>query len=141
MKKLFAILTIAFTLTVFVNTTASAQCDTISTICGEHITSDFISDGQSYIALLNDEEVAEFHTTFFGGSTYRIAACSGFDDGNLIFSVFDKERNLLFTSSEYGNAPYWDFEVNSTIDCIIEANLNTDKVGSGCAVLLIGFQE
>ena len=118
-----------------------AQCDTIASLCSKNLTAKFISDGQSYRALLLEQEVAEFHSTFFGGTTYRLAACSGLSDGNLIFSVFDKERNLLFTNSEYKNAPYWDFKVTSTIDCIIEAQLNSNNLASGCAVLLIGFKQ
>jgi len=120
---------------------ANAQCDTIATICGKNMTDGFISDGQAYRALLLNEEIAEFHTTFYGGSTYRIAACSGLSDGNLIFSVYDKNRNLLFTNEDYQNSPYWDFKITSTIDCIIEAKLNPDQLASGCAVLLIGFKQ
>ena len=86
-------------------------------------------------------EVAEFHVTFYGGSTYRIAACSGLSDGNLIFSVYDKDRNLLFTNSDYSNSSHWDFKINSTVDCIIEAHLNPDQLASGCAVLLIAFKQ
>ena len=77
----------------------------------------------------------------YGGSTYRFAACSGLDDGNLIFSVYDKERNLLFTNKDYANSPYWDFNIVNTLDCIIEAQLNQDNLASGCAVLLVGFKQ
>jgi hypothetical protein len=94
--------------------TANAQCDSIASLCRKNITAEYISDGQAYRALLVNQEVAEFSATFFGGSTYRMAACSGFSDGNLIFSIYDQERNLLFTNSEHKNAPYWDFKLNST---------------------------
>lgn len=122
-------------------TTVSAQCDSIAKVCAENITADYISDGQSYRALLNGDEVAEFRATFYGGSTYRIAGCSGFTDGNLIFEIYDQEHNQLFASSEYKNTPYWDFEFASTVDCTIEAKLNTYNVKSGCATLVIGFKE
>ncbi len=126
---------------VFSSNNSFAQCDTIASICEKNISSEYISDGQLYRALLYDDNIAEFHTTFFGGSTYRIAACSGLTDGNLIFNVLDQDRNLLFTNGEFNNAPYWDFKVTSTIDCIIEAQLDLTKSESGCAVLLIGFKE
>ena len=120
-----------------------AQCDTIASICSKHITSSFISDGQQYRSLLlNTEEYAEFHTTFFGETTYRIAACSGTSDGNLIFNVYDEDRHLLFTNRNNHNAPYWDFKVKSTVETIIEAQLDSGKNrGSGCAVILIGFKQ
>ena len=116
-------------------------CDTIATICAKHNSRNFISDGQSYRALLLEEEVAEFHATLFGGSTYRLAGCSGLSDGNLIFRVFDQERNLLFTNNEYRNSPYWDFRIKSTVDVIIEAQLESSNLASGCAVLLISFKQ
>ncbi len=121
----------------------SAQCDTIASICARHISTSFISDGQQYRSLLlNSEEYAEFHTTFFGETTYRIAACSGTSDGNLVFNVYDQDRHLLFSNRAVKNAPYWDFKVNSTVEAIIEAQLDAGKnKGSGCAVILIGFRQ
>ncbi len=120
---------------------ANAQCDSIAGLCKKNMSAQYISDGQAYRALLVNQEVAEFHATFFGGSTYRIAACSGFSDGNLIFSIYDQDRNLLFTNSEHKNAPYWDFALKSTLNCTIEAQLNATGSTSGCAVLLVGFKQ
>ena len=122
---------------------ASAQIsDTVANACAKHLENQFISDGQQYRALLmNADETAEFHTTLYGGTLYRIAACSGLTDGNLVFSVYDSERNLLFTNSEFKNAPFWDFKINSTLDCVIEAKLAGGSQGSGRAVLLIGFKQ
>lgn len=122
---------------------SNAQCDTIARLCATHITNSYISDGQQYRALLlNAEETAEFRTTMFAETIYRFAACSGLKDGNLIFRVLDKDRNILFTNQHFRNAPYWDFKAKSTIDVIIEAQLDPDRnPGSGCAVLLIGFKQ
>jgi hypothetical protein len=123
---------------------SSAQCDSIATMCAKrNMDASFISDGQQYRALLvNSDETAEFHTTFYGGTIYRVAACSGMTDGNLVFTIYDSQHNLIFTNSAYQNAPYWDFSVKSTIDCVIDAQLNpTTNSGSGCAVILIGFKQ
>ena len=141
MKKniLLKALIIVLGLTAF--NSSYAQCDTIASLCDNHIKDGFISDGQDYRSLLLDDEIAEFNLTLYGGSTYRFAACSGLSDGNLIFSVYDKERNLLFTNKEYSNAPYWDFKITNTIDCIVEANLDPNSLASGCAVLLVGFKQ
>lgn len=141
MKKI--ILALSFVITSFWFNQANAQCDTIANICAKHIIASFISDGQQYRALLlNSEETAEFHTTFFGETTYRIAACSGTSDGNLIFNIYDQDRNLLFSNRTQKNAPYWDFKVKSTLETTIEAQLDANKnPGSGCAVILIGFKQ
>ena len=128
-------------ITLLVSSAAFSQCDTIADICGKHITSEYLSDGQTYRALLRADEMAEFDITMYGGSTYRIAACSGLNDGNLVFTILDQERNIVFSNNEYEMSPYWDFEVSSTFDAIIEAKLKPSDSESGCAVLLIGFQQ
>ncbi len=121
---------------------ATAQCDTIASVCAKHIISSFISDGQQYRSLLlNPDETAEFKTTFFGETVYRLAACSGLTDGNLIFNIYDQDHNIIFTNKDFKNAPYWDFKVKSTVEVIIEAKLDPTNSGSGCAVLLIGFKQ
>tara|TARA_R110002049_G_scaffold302495_2_gene495417 strand:+ start:607 stop:1035 length:429 start_codon:yes stop_codon:yes gene_type:complete len=117
-----------------------AQCDTIAAICEKNMSTQFLSDGQEYRALLMEEQTAEFNITLYGKSEYRFAACSGLDQSNLLFTVFDKDRNEIFSNKNYDNAPYWDFKVNNTLDVLIEATLNTDNLGSGCAVLLVGFK-
>ncbi len=143
MKKALVKFFFAFLLFASFNISLNAQvCDTIANICARHIISSFISDGQQYRALLlNQDETAEFHSTFFGETTYRIAACSGTNDGNLVFHIYDQERNLLFTNNEYKNAPFWDFKVRSTLEVTIEAKLDAAHSGSGCAVILIGFKQ
>lgn len=100
----------------------------------------FVSDGQVYTAFL-DREKAEFKTTFFGGSTYRVAASAGNDDEYVIFTVKDMQGNILFSNRNYKNSPYWDFKVPKTIPVIIETELDLDKKVTGCAVMLIGFKQ
>jgi hypothetical protein len=139
MKKTVLTLALAFFAITFSNN-VFAQCDSIANMCVKHMTAQYISDGQQYRALLLDQETAEFNATFYGNTTYRVAACSGKSDGNLVFTVFDKDKNVLFTNKDYQNAPYWDFKVNNTLECTIEAHLNS-TLSSGCAVLLISFKQ
>ena len=70
-----------------------------------------------------------------------MAACSGLSDGNLVFSVLDKQRNVLYTNKEQNNDPYWDLVIANTMDVTIEAQLDQSKAASGCAVMLIGFKK
>ncbi len=116
-------------------------CQSIAARCEKHITNQYIPDGQFYRALLQGDEQAEFNLTLFGGTTYRVAACSGETDGILIFNVLDKDNNVLFSNKDQGNAPYWDLAVTNTIDVKVEAGLDPSKAGSGCAVMLIGFKK
>ncbi len=103
------------------------------------MTNEFISDGQQYRALLVGDDIAEFKATFYGGATYRISACSGLSDGNLIFTLYDSDKKPLFSNKDYDYSSYWDFKINSTIDGYITAELN--DISSGCAVLLISFKQ
>jgi len=135
--KILYLLTIALLL---VTSNIFGQADTLFKFCSNNFTKDYISDGQQYISVLNGDEIAEFRATFYGGSTYRIVGCTGLSDGNLIFSLYDKERNELFSNKDYNNSPYWDFKFKSTIDCVIEAKLSGNSVKSGFAIILIGFK-
>lgn len=118
-----------------------AQCDSMVVACEKHITTAYISDGQVYKALLSGDDVAEFQTTLFRDNTYRIAACSGNQDGNLIFKIVDQDRNILFSNADYENTPYWDFFIENTMSVTIEAQLDATKSDSGCALIVIGFKK
>lgn len=142
MKNLFTIIA-AFILG---STGVLAQdCETIVATCEKYLKGQagsphFISDGQVYTAFL-DREKAEFNTTFYGGTTYRIAASAGTKDDYVIFTVRDMQGNILFTNRDHKNSPYWDFKVPQTIPVIIETELDADKKVTGCAVMLIGFRQ
>ncbi len=126
---------------------AFAQMDSTTKLATRHIVPPFVSDGQTYRALVTSGQNAEFHATFFSGTTYRLGAASGSADGNLIFSVYSYdpntgERFLLFTNSQHNYAPYWDFKVNSTVEIVIEASLNpASGKDSGFAIMAIGFKQ
>ncbi len=143
MKKLALIISLSF-LTVSKSLFAQ-DCESIVKVCNSYLNgtnkkSKFVSDGQVYTAFL-DREKAEFKTTFFGGSTYRIAASAGKEDEFVIFTVRDLDGNILFTNKNYKNSPFWDFKVPSTIPVVIETELDLDKKVTGCAVMLIGFKK
>lgn len=120
---------------------AHAQCDTTAHYAQAYMSDDFVSDGQSYRALLYGDQIAEFETTLFGGKTYRIVSFSGRDKGQLLFSLFDREGNLLFSNEDHQNSVYWDFEVDESLTTRLEARLDQTKQSSGCIVLLIGFER
>jgi|SRR5690554_1038230 len=139
-KSTLVLFSVLLTTLLLTSIESNAQCDTIANVCERNFTDAYLSDGQEYRALLVDEQTAEFHLTLYGGSVYRFGACSGLDNGNLIFRLLDKDRNRIFTNEDHELSPYWDFQVNSTLDVIVEANLNAEKISSGCAVLLVGFK-
>ncbi len=130
---------------VVAGTTIAQDCERIVSNCEQLLKTDteggeFISDGQVYTAFL-DREKAQFNTTFFGGTTYRIAASAGSKDNFVIFTIKDPQGNILFTNRNYKNAPYWDFKVIETLPVTIETELDLELKVTGCAVMLIGFKK
>lgn len=127
------------------NYSYSQDCERIVKNCEDLLNkntngSEFISDGQVYTAFL-DREKAEFKTTFFGGSTYRIAASAGSDEDYVIYTIKDMQGNILYSNKNYKNAPYWDFKVIETLPVTIETELDLDLKVTGCVVMLIGFKK
>src|SRR5690554_7130832 len=82
MKKGIILGLIFAAFTVF--STKAQDCDSIYRVVESYlVTSDdgrsFVSDGQVYTAFL-DNEKAEFNTTLYGNTVYRIAASAGTKD-------------------------------------------------------------
>src|SRR5690554_74683 len=130
--------------TVFTVSTLKAQdCESIYKIVENYLVDfddgrSFVSDGQVYTAFL-DNEKAEFNTTLYGNTVYRIAASAGTKDDYAIFTIRDMEDNILFTNKNHLNNPYWDFKIESSIPVTIQTELDTNKKITGCVVMMIGF--
>jgi hypothetical protein len=147
--KLIKSILLTLALVGFSQVNAQITCDSIASLTSSYLNTEndkskgrmFISDGQLYRAFLDEDQTAEFEVTFYGNSTYRIATSAGNEDNFVIFEVYDKERNLLFSNYEHANSPYWNFEVENTIDCTIEVRLDMNKKLSGCVRMLIGFEK
>jgi hypothetical protein len=150
MKTIKSLL-LAFAGICFITSSAQAQesCDSLAGVCKKNLrvppkddkNAVYVSDGQTYRAFLDEEQTAEFQTTFYGGNTYRITATAGTKDNFVIFEVYDSQNNLIFSNIDHKNAPYWDFKVEGTLDVVVNMRLDANKKSSGCAVMLIGFKQ
>jgi len=147
--KLFKLTLIAITLLIGPSIFGQITCDSISNVTNSYLNTSqdkqlnrvFISDGQVYRAFLDEDQSTEFEVTLYGGSNYRVATSAGIAENYLIFEIYDMSRNLLFSNKDYNNAPFWDFKIESTIDCYVEARLDMNKKLSGCAIMMIGFEK
>lgn len=138
--KIFLILSILLPTAIIGQT----RCDTLGAIVKGMINDNensFYSNGQSYKYFLGENENAEIITTLYKGTTYRIATSAGLEENFVIFELLDQDRNLLFTNTDFSNAPYWDFNIENTIECTIEAKLDPNKKIDGCAQLIIAFKK
>jgi hypothetical protein len=109
--------------------------------CANLLSPEYVSTGQEFFADLNKNNKATFHTTFYGGSRYRLVACSNIKQHKLILNVYDTEMNLLFSNIEHDYTPYWNLGFTSTVDCIIEIEVESKKQVNKPVKLLIGFKE
>jgi hypothetical protein len=128
---------------------AQVTCDSIASIANSYLRTPtdtkknrtFISDGQVYRAFLDEDQAAEFSITFYGNSTYRISTSAGEKEDYVIFEIYDQNRNLLYTNYDHANRPYWDFYIESTMECTVEVRLDLNKKLSGCVRMMIGFEK
>lgn len=134
---LYIILVSALSFTV---KSAKSQVEQLQNICSLYFSPEYISDGQEYFASLKPDQKVEFRTTFYGENTYRIVACTNLKKGDLVFTVFDTEKNLLFTNANYNFSQYWDFKFASSITCIIQVDVKNSKFIPGYVMLLIGYK-
>jgi len=140
MKKQLNTLLLILTIALVSPLNLNSQEDVLFSSCLNQLKSPFVASGQPFRAFLTGTEVAEFHTTFFSGSMYRVVACSH-QESNILFSIYDKERNLLFSNEQHEAAEAWDFKMEGSVECIVEARLNPKKSTSGIAMLMIGFKS
>lgn len=137
--KLFLYIILVSALSIIVKP-AKSQVEQLQNICSLYFSPEYISDGQEYFAALKPDQKVEFKTTFYGENTYRIVACTNLKKGDLVFTVFDTEKNLLFTNANYNFSQYWDFKFTSSITCIIQVDVKNSKFTPGYVMLLIGYK-
>lgn len=119
------------------------DCDSIYRIVESYLMSPanemtYVSDGQVYTAFL-DNEKAEFNTTLYGGTIYRVGVSAGSKDDYALFTIRDMDDNILFSNKDHYNKPYWDFKIENTIPVKIQTELDTNKKITGCVIMMIGF--
>lgn len=119
----------------------SQDYDNKITNCDDILNNRYINSGQDYVANLNKNNKAVFHTTFYEGTQYRIVACSDLEQYPLILEVYDTERNLIFTNTNHKYTPYWDLLFTSTVTCTIEISIEAERHIKEPVKLLIGFKS
>jgi len=109
--------------------------------CEKWMGEDYLPDGQDYTARLNKNNTARFHTVFYGGNRYYLAACSNIEAYPLIMKVYDSERNLLFDNTKHNHTPYWHLAFTSTVSCVVEIRVDAEEHMDQLVRLMIGFQK
>lgn len=122
-------------------TPCAAQLEPLACKCKKYFPTEYISDGQEYFASLKPDQKVEFRTTFFGGNQYRIVTCTDIAGGQVEFSVFDTDKNLLFSNHRYDYSPYWNFSFRSTVTCIVQVDVKQTTFKPGFVMMIIGYKQ
>ena len=147
MKKILKV-TALCAIVFFAFTNASfSQCKSVAKQCLPGL-APYIYTGQLNSTILYEGESAELVMTFTAGQEYRILTCTPKYMGTLQFSIYDKDRKLIFSNKNFNNVAYWDFKVSSTEDYTIQVSVPYTKhakagdiSASGCVAVLVGFKN
>ncbi len=106
----------------------------------------YLHDGNYNATVLSEGDTAEIYKTFFSGQEYRVAVCKVKSLPDVYFKIIDGENNVLFDSKQNDNAPYWDFEIKTTQQLIVQVEVSEkdpdskNKI-SGCVSILFGIKR
>ena len=146
MKKVSSIkLLLALFILSAVPSLVNAQCNAFTKKKCMPQLAPYIHNGQLNSTTLTPGETAELMMTFYSGQNYRVLVCAQEILGDVSFKILDSEKNQLFNSKDKG-AKFWDFNVKSTQQLIIEvivpeSNTPNAIVQSGCISVLVGFKN
>lgn len=140
--KVFIVLSLLFS----VSFTVSSQC---KNFVKKHCLADldpFVYDGQLNSAILTEGDIAELLLTLYADQDYRILVCGQEILGKIEFSLFDTNRNLIFSNKDHDYITRWDFKSNTTQQLIVQVIIpkqesNNEMLHNGCIAILKGFKE
>lgn len=115
-----------------------AQCDQAAQACEVDLL-DYLSDGQYYRVQVVDGEAATLKITLFQGFRYRLVACTEASGAKINYEMFDGVNNKVFSNEGVPDGTGWDFEIGSTDEFTIKANLTGAELG--CIVFEVGYDD
>jgi hypothetical protein len=144
MKK-FRIIPLLILLITIAGTDGNAQCKAFAKrTCLPELGS-YTHDGNYHATVLMEGEEAELYKTFYSDMEYRLSICSDENLPPVEFTVFDANKNILYSSKEANNARTWDFKLQSSqqLRIVLKVNSSGEQGGtpaSGCIAIMFGFK-
>jgi hypothetical protein len=144
MKKVYFIVVTLFSL--FVANSAAAQCKSFAKSKCLPDLAPYIHNGQMNGANMMAGEKAELQMSFYAGQDYRLMVCAQPILGDVTFRLLDKNKKVVFNSKDHKNVSFWDFNVASTQQMILEIDVPESSakhgmIPSGCVNILVGFKQ
>lgn len=105
----------------------------------------YTHDGNYHAAILTEGEEAELFKTFYSDMDYRLSVCGEETIPQVEFTVFDANRNVLYSSRNAGNAKTWDFKLQSSqqLRIVIKVGSSAQQGATparGCVSIMFGFK-
>jgi len=134
------------TLLVFISAMSlNAQCKAFAKrTCLPELGS-YTHDGNYHAAVLVEGEEAELFKTFYSDMDYRLSICGEETIPQVEFTVYDANRNVLYSSREANFVRTWDFrlEASQQLRIVIKVNAASNQgntPASGCVSIMFGFR-
>lgn len=108
--------------------------------------SPYIHNGQVNSSVLLSGDKAELTLTFYAGQSYRLLVSTHEALGKTYFIMKDATGKQLFTNKDKEGVGYWDFNVESTQQLVVQLvcpdqETASGVIPSGCVSILVGFKQ
>jgi hypothetical protein len=146
MKNTQLRIVVATLILTFITGFANAQCKSFAKNKCLPDLAPYIHNGQMNGATMMAGEKAELQMSFYAGQDYRLMVCAQPILGETTFRLLDKNKKVIFNSKDHKNVTFWDFNVASTQQMILEIDIPESgakhgMVPSGCVNILVGFKQ
>lgn len=140
--KLFSVL-ILFTAISTLN--VDAQCKAFAKKDCLPQLSPYTHDGNYHAAVLVEGEEAELYKTFYSDMDYRLAIVGEGKLPNVEFTIYDENRNVIYSNKNNNYAKIFDFKLESSkqlklVVKVTQSSKPGDVPASGCVAIMFGFK-
>ncbi len=122
---------------------AKSQCEEFAQSECKSELGNYLHDGNYNATTLTQGQHIELVKTFYSGLNHRIVVCATNELPDILFEVFDGDRNLVFSNKNEDYTMMWDFAVETSQQLIVSITvpISSDEkfAKSGCTAVLLGF--
>ena len=128
-----------------ISVSAESQCKAFAKTVCLPLLGTYTHDGNYHAAILVEGEEAELYKTFYSDMEYRVAICGDDKLPPIEFTIFDANKNIIYSNKEANYPKTWDFKLQSSqqLKLVIKVN-SSDKPAetpaSGCVSIMFGFK-
>ena len=125
---------------------SQAQCKRFTKKFCLPVLTPYVYNGQLTSALMAPGEAAEIVMTFTPGHDYRLLFCGQEVIGDVMFKIMDKNHKVIYERRKPEQKAYFDFNVSSTQQFIIEVYMPqkdtpSEIVPTGCVTIMVGYKD